>query len=263
VTPSDEVNDATGEAPARATDKTIEVLNDKKTELASAQERYADAKAKRDHLRMADEQRLIEVLQVLIADLEGEAVGVLESDASRRAKTWVRKQAKELTTVADRITAQQEVIRQKVEDLVAAIDVEANLRGSVGKFDISDRILAARFGFPRTKAIASLPELRDWTMPVLLATDAMRPSGRERQLVFAYIASDTPEVRRRREITAAVEFVRNYGKELPDEVRSIVSETPAPKESPAPVKDDGDAFIGAQVARALSGFPGQFGIGGI
>jgi hypothetical protein len=88
---SKEVNSAVGAAPARSVKpKTaVELLHEKSEELASAGRRYADAKAKRDHVGMADHLRVIETLGVLIRELEQEVAAAREQDALQRAKERV------------------------------------------------------------------------------------------------------------------------------------------------------------------------------
>ena len=88
---SKEIENAVGAAPARSVKpkSATELLKEKSEELASAGRRYADAKAKRDHIGMADHLRVIEALGVLIRELEQEVAGAVEQDALQRAKERV------------------------------------------------------------------------------------------------------------------------------------------------------------------------------
>lgn len=83
MTPSKEVEAATGEAPARV--DSVQLLNEKRQALNAARERYATAKAMRDEIAMSDETRLIEALKELIPILETDAQVVLEATGQKAA----------------------------------------------------------------------------------------------------------------------------------------------------------------------------------
>lgn len=90
MTPSKEVDNAVGEAPASREKgtKTIdvgEVLHEKRRALDGARERYATAKAMRDEQAMGEEARLIDALREIIPELEREAAGVLEATGRKEA----------------------------------------------------------------------------------------------------------------------------------------------------------------------------------
>lgn len=82
MTPSEEIQDATGEGPVR--ENVIELLNEKRAALASARERYATARAMRDEISMGDLARQIDALLILIPELEQDAQVVCEV-AGRKA----------------------------------------------------------------------------------------------------------------------------------------------------------------------------------
>lgn len=90
MTPSEEVNDAVGEVPARGakgkSSDVLALLNEKREALSAARERYATAKAMRDEGAMGDEARRIDALKDIIPELELEAAGVLEATGRKEAE---------------------------------------------------------------------------------------------------------------------------------------------------------------------------------
>jgi hypothetical protein len=82
MSPSEEVNDAEGAAPARV--DVIELLAEKRAALDAARERYKIAKSARDEQQMSSESRVIDSLLILIPELEQDASVVREA-AGRKA----------------------------------------------------------------------------------------------------------------------------------------------------------------------------------
>lgn len=273
---SQEVLDATGDAPERQSTKASDVLEQlrvKRAALISAREKYQTARTMRDEDGMAAEGRRIDALLQIIPELEAETATALEAQGQRRAKSWLRKNGTALAPVADKILAQQEVIRAKIKELVKEIEIEAALRAGVVGFYLAEQTLSVRFGLPLDPKAPVVwgPPLEDWATPVLKVTDSMRPSrsGTER-LQVSHIASDSPERRRQNAIATATKYARRFRKQLPVEVRSILDEAPAPSEAlAANPKDPDDAVIGTRspdpalataateaVALAALGMPG-------
>jgi hypothetical protein len=248
---SSEVQDAIGAAPTKEPisgdhASVLDQLRAKRSALADAQSALTDAQAKYDEQGVVDAARRIEALQGFIIRLEAEAQRVLEAEGVRRAKAWTKKRVKELAIVGQKIGAAQMVVRAKLKELVAAIEVEAGLRESIEQFDLADQVLGARFGMPRNDLPTSVPDLEDWGSPVLTVTDSMRPSRRQTpQLVVPTIASDSAETRRKNAIRASVEFASRVRKRLPAEVLAIVESAPVPAEAPTgKPKDSDEAVIG-------------------
>jgi hypothetical protein len=84
MTPSEEVNNATGEGPERV--NVIEMLAAKRVALNEARARYAVGKAVRDEAEMSNESRLIDQLKILIPELERDAQVVLEAQGKAEAQ---------------------------------------------------------------------------------------------------------------------------------------------------------------------------------
>src|SRR5438067_2538516 len=84
MTPSDEVDNATGEAPERV--DVITLLSEKRAALDAARQRYHVAKEARDEIEMSTEARLIDQLKFLIPELERDTGVVLEARGKQQAE---------------------------------------------------------------------------------------------------------------------------------------------------------------------------------
>lgn len=87
MTPSEEVNNATGEASERT--KVIDVvqlLNEKRRALDGARERYKIAKSARDEQQMSNVSRLIDSLRELLPELERDVSVVREATGRKEAE---------------------------------------------------------------------------------------------------------------------------------------------------------------------------------
>ena len=208
----------------------VDQLQQKRVELANATTTLSEAERLLDTDRVIAEKQRVEVLRGFISRLETEAREELEHEGQRRAKTWLKKTTKEVASAGQKISAAQDVVRDKLKGVVEAIKAEAEVRASVEQFALADEVLAARFGLARsfTRMSVSLPDLQDWVMPVLLATDSMRRYVRwPRGLLISTQASDTPEMRRRNAVKAVHEFLQSKrDTTLPPEVQAILLESP-------------------------------------
>jgi hypothetical protein len=222
MSPSEEVNSAEGSAPAR-----VKLLNQKRAELTNAIQALSEADRLLDTDAVIAAKERVNVLRGFISRLETAVRDELEVEGARRAKAWQKKNAKELVSVGQKIKAAQDVVRETIKAAVDAIKAEAALRVWVEQQSaLADEVLSARFGLSRsyTRGSVPLPEREDWVMPILLASDAMRPERiRPRGLIILTQASDTPETRRRNRLKAVAEF---DAKSLPAEVQSILAEAP-------------------------------------
>ncbi|MDP9178412.1 MAG: hypothetical protein M3O61_12090 [Gemmatimonadota bacterium] len=257
--PSQEVNDAIGEAserPKKNTSAVLDQLKQKQTGLANARERYATAKSMRDEDAMSDELRRIDSLLAIIPELEAEVADELETAGRRAADAWIATYRHREAVVGPKIKTAQTEIQEKLDQLIAAIAVEEKLRGSIVEGEFATEVLTMRFDLPPNTKSPTLPALRDYAMPVINATDVMRPSRRVRQkLVVKTQASDTPDTVREKRRDAVLRFVRDNAEKisrgkktvadsLPREVWQILTEAPMPLASAAPKLDGDEAVIG-------------------
>jgi hypothetical protein len=251
---STEVNDAI-KAPEREKDKTSDVssvldqLKQKRAELATASATLSAAEAAMDLEGVIAAKQRVDVLRLFISRLEVQEAGVLEQEGQRRAKALVTQQASELATVAQRVAAAQKKVRSALDAAVAAIEAEVSLRREAVQIDLANEVLSARFGFPRSETRVKIPAIQDYATPLLRVIARLRPWHGSRRLVVSLIASMTDEQRRAAHVSAAAQFFATSGKELPEKVQRIMSETPIPAEvTPSSVAkqkaDDDDAVIG-------------------
>jgi hypothetical protein len=234
VTPSNEVNDATGEAPARKdTEPSVfEVLTAKRRELHTAIRALAAAEANYDTDSAVKEQQKVDVLIRFIDTLARQHSAVLNATAADRAQAWLVEQRKGLSDLGQRVAEAQEQVKDALQIVQAKIAAEAQVRAVADQFYLVEEVFAARFGLPwdkKTRGV-ELPALEDYAAPVLAAVDVLRPSRREHPgLVYPFQASDTPEVRLQKRLTAATVWLKKYRKSLPTEVQAILNDAPVPE----------------------------------
>lgn len=258
MSPSEEVQTATGEAPERMKDNTIDVLAKKREALASARTRYLTAKQMRDEQGMAAEARVIDALLAMIPELEREATITREEEGRRKAHDWIHDQQGAAASMARKIKAAQSLVQEKLDALVLAIEAEERLRSAVSRQSFAKEVLTMRFDLPSSlEKVVTQPDLQDWATPVLTVVDKMRPSrSTSKRLVVHAQASDTPEVLRHRRLDAALKFVTHRaemlarGKKqddsLPTEVWNILTSAPTCFPPPKGLREGMDSVGGVE-----------------
>lgn len=238
MSPSQEVNAATGEAPEGMKDDALDVLNSKRESLESARKRYIIAKQMRDEQAMANQSRIIDALLAMIPELEQEASAARENQAREKARAWITNNRVAARSVAQRISAAQSVVQERLDALIVAIEAEGRIRSAISRQAFATELLTMRFDLSSSANAAKQPALQDWATPVLTAVDKMRPSkNTSRTLAVRNQASDTPEVLRHKRLDAVLKFVSHRaemlarGKKqddsLPPGVWDILSSVPA------------------------------------
>ncbi len=266
MSPSEEVEAATGEAPTKTTLKSMEQLTEKRAELADATKALCEAERVMDTDRAVAAKQRIAVLRGFITRLETDVRDELEQAGRTRAESWQEENAKTLTAVGPKIKAAQDVVRKQLNAAVDAIKTEVALRASVEQLALADEVLSARFGLQRSftrTSVSSLPGREDWVMPILLISDAMRPERlKPHGLVIGNTASATPEQRKRNALKAVAEFSTTG---LPVEVQAILAEAPidpdvleTPEERARRVRSEavigtrGDPFLQEAITETLA-----------
>lgn len=242
----------------------------KREALAEAERALAAAEAAMDAEGVVAATQRAVVLRRFIAKLEAEAGEVLAEDARRRAKGWCEAHVEQMVGVREAVVARQRAVREQLTALIAAIEAERALRKSAEAGILATQVLAARFGLPAEPERVGLPPLEDYSVPVMKAVDAMRPSRQARRgITVGHRNSATAEEMRRDVLRAVHVWVAQFGATLPPEVQAILADAPIPADVlPAPKKEPTPDEVRqmermardvAEAQRALAAVPGFTG----
>lgn len=154
--PSKEVRDATGEGPERKSvsakaKSPSELLTEKRQELDSAGRRYSEAKAKRDHVGMADSLRVIEVLGLLIRELEAEVAAVAEQDALQKAQQRILGISRAVGSILSETVEDRERVLEAARAYAEAVNRLNDRFAKYQSLVAEDAALRDRFGVTGAK----------------------------------------------------------------------------------------------------------------
>jgi hypothetical protein len=189
-----------------------------------------DAETLGDVAEVAEVLRVVEARKRVIARLEIDACSAVEQAARERAATWLAQQARQLEDAGSGVAAAQRETQAQLAALIDVIDRESALRRSIQTTLTGVEVMQARF--PELKAAGvtapTLPEARDYAIPVMQATGRLVPAHRRKRLNVVHTPADTPEVIRERSRRAAEDFARRYVSAIPSEVLAIIDSAPLP-----------------------------------
>lgn len=212
------------------------LLEEKRQGLAEAERTLANATASYDEEAGITAGNRVRVLQGFIERLVAENKAELEADATECAADWLDRYEVDMKDAAQRVRTSQGKVQEAVDQLVAAMLEDGELRSSLERQTVAAEILGLRFGLPNDVRLVLAPQ--DWASSVLQALNSAMPHRPRRPLPH-YNASDSSEQRRRKEVLAAVTYAQRYGGLLPEEVRAILESAPAEAEATRKQREDG------------------------
>jgi hypothetical protein len=244
-------------------------LRDKRRELTAAEAALTDAVHRMDTDAVMNAKQRVEVLRGFVQTLEVASADVLEGEGVTQARVWLRRYSAKMRAANETIMAAQAAVRSLIDQAVHAIAEERAARKAVEQAAVAAEVLAARFALPVPDRRVTLPGLCDWAVPIVDATDQMRPtrSARRGLLVNRHpvSASATPEERRRATLRAVADFMDRSGSTVPNEVAAILAAAPIPpallEAPPKPRPRTADEAMGQHledVNRALTSIPGAY-----
>jgi hypothetical protein len=208
----------------------VELLAVKRKELADAELALARAESAFDtdtDLEIKAQER-VTVLRRRVAKLEVESGAVLESQGAERAAAWLADYAKRARAAVKAINSKQAEVQKCIEAAVIAIQAEASARREVQRGALAADVLSKRFDLPKPNG-TDLPAIVAWALPIINATDEMRPTPTaKRGVVVPRGASDSPEQLRRSTLRAVSEFAARARRELPADALQILDHAPVP-----------------------------------
>lgn len=146
---SDEVDNATGEAPAKV--DVVQLLAEKRAALNAAQERYKIAKSARDEQAMSDESRLLDALRELIPILETDAAVVLETSGRKVATDRLKGIKRAAGSLREELNEDDAKVRDAENELAKANAARTAHARQYESYQAEVAALVDRFDLPALK----------------------------------------------------------------------------------------------------------------
>jgi len=121
MSPSQEIDDAVGEGPAR-TASVVELLKQKNKALATARQKYQVAKEARDEEQMGVEMGRIDALHAIIRELEQQVAQEREQEASQRAKARVLAIKRAIGSVVSELNEDESRVAELLAEAIARLN---------------------------------------------------------------------------------------------------------------------------------------------
>jgi hypothetical protein len=156
MTPSNEVNDAVGEAPERTKDIDVaQLLNEKRGAIKAARDRYKIAREMRDEDAMAAEAHRIDALRTIISELESEDATAREAKAKTAATARLIGVKRAFGSVQSSMDADEQRVVEKIGELSDAITRLNDRYSQAVQLRAEAMALSDRFSLPKP----SLPDV--------------------------------------------------------------------------------------------------------